>query len=145
MAYLVIPSFCTHRGGLGDAVTKMTRLSVDVVPSCPWCRAPVTDDACHAVACCMHPKSKAIRKMHTNNIEYAMARRCPGWSSAFLAADCRDKGRFLLNVACYAHMQDELRPTIVGLLISLLCEIRKAHPTFARYFKGSRLESLSYY
>jgi hypothetical protein len=54
-----------------------------------------------------------------------MARRCLGWSSAFLAADGRDKGRFLLNVACYAHMQDDLRPTIVGLLISLLCELER--------------------
>ena len=145
-SFLVIPAFRTHGNGLGDAVTNISRTANDHAPSCPWCRAPILDDACHAVSCCTHPRGIAIRKLHTSPLLTQMKLMCPSWHSRFqITTSHREKAKILLNAACYEHMQELRRPWIILELTHLLCELRKAHPTFSKYSHGANIESLCYY
>jgi hypothetical protein len=151
LSYLVIPAFRTHGGGLGDSVTKFSVISRQGTLgscSCPWCRSPTTDDACHATGCCMHPISVSIRREHTNTTLALINRykTAMAWRHEFDGAkDGRERARLLLNLACQQHLLPWQRSKITAALIQFLSAIRKNHPTFARYYKGASLQDLCYY
>ena len=109
LSYLEIPAFRTHGGGLGDSVTKFsdTARQSEHLSSCPWCRSPATDDACHAVGCCMHPSSVPVRTEHTSAILSMLAhyKTTMAWRLDFDKADNgRERARLILNVACQPNM-----------------------------------------
>ena len=154
LSYLAIPAFRTHGGGLGDPVTKFSALAKQsqsqsaVLSSCPWCRSPTNDDACHAIGCCLHPTSIAIRTEHTSAILSTIKhyRSTMAWRLEFdTTQGGREKARLILNIACQPHLTPKQRSTVTAKLVDLLCAIRKKHPTFARYFKGASLQDLCYY
>ena len=147
IGYLVIPAFRTHGTGLGDAVTKkvLSGLPPGTTPTCPWCLRHATDDTCHATTACGHPDSMRIRQREAAPLVEFMRTREPLWHRKYIGSvgDKRLRCRLLLTAATAASPAHA--PEAMVLLTSLLCEIRKAHPTYKQYFKHAPLESLDYY
>ena len=147
LSYLATPAFRTPGHGLGSSVTKKARHPAGAIESCPWCLAPQVDDAAHAITGCMHRASITIRDKWTPPIVDFMRWKGGTWAarSGDPAATGTDKARLLLNAVCWPGLSDPHRREAVRRVASLLCEIRKHHPTYQPHFHGAPLEKLGYY
>ena len=69
----------------------------------------------------------------------------PEWGRQFAAAtSAHEQSALILGAGCWPANVDVGRATVFKVS-GLLCEIRKKHPTYRRYFHNAPLESLSYY
>ena len=69
----------------------------------------------------------------------------PEWGRQFDAAtSAHEQSALILGAGCWPATDDVRRVTVrkVG---DFLSQIRRAHPTYYRYFHNAPLESLSYY
>ena len=145
LGYLTIPAFRTSGHGLGASVSKKASRPRTSIESCPWCKHAVSDDACHAITSCTHPESRRIRERQIPGICEQMRMYAPTWVCQFDAATSAcEQSALILGAGCWPAT-DPVRRVIVRKVADLLCQIRKAHPTYRRYFHNAPLESLSYY
>ena len=146
IGYLVLPAFRTHGSRLGDAVIKFSENTNNTTASCPWCKALLRDDACHAVSSCTHPRSKAIRLASLIKIASYMkgtSRACCHYYSN--AQSKREQARLVLTMCSFLDTQTGTMGHGTELLTQFLCELRRRHPTYSLYYKGRPLTGLCYY
>ena len=145
LGYLTVPAFRTSGHGLGASVSKKVSRPRTSIESCPWCKHAVSDDACHAITSCSHPDSIRIRERGIRTICEHMVLDSPGWGRQFDAAtSAHEQSALILGAGCWPA-NDAVRRATVFKVSGLLCDIRKEHPTYRRYFHNAPLESLSYY
>jgi hypothetical protein len=146
IGYLVIPAFRTHGSGLGDAVTTFSENAKNTTASCPWCKALLRDDACHAVSSCAHPRSKAIRLASLTKIICYMERTSRVWCHRYSNAQSkREQARLVLTMCSFLNVQAGTMGHGTELLTQFLCELRRSHPTYSLYYKGRPLTGMCYY